>query len=46
MACLGQLELTIRDGTIVRHAFRRHPVSAASPADPRVKAELDRYAAR
>jgi 2',3'-cyclic-nucleotide 2'-phosphodiesterase (5'-nucleotidase family) len=38
MEALGQLDLTIRGGRIVDHAFTRHVLSASGPADPRVRA--------
>jgi 2',3'-cyclic-nucleotide 2'-phosphodiesterase (5'-nucleotidase family) len=45
MAGLGQLELTIRDGAVVEHTFRRHVPSSATPPDPVIQAVLDRYVA-
>jgi 2',3'-cyclic-nucleotide 2'-phosphodiesterase (5'-nucleotidase family) len=45
MAGLGQLELTVRDGRMVCHNFRRHVSTPTGPTAPAVKAVLDRYLA-
>jgi 5'-nucleotidase / UDP-sugar diphosphatase len=46
MQALGQLDLTIRHGRIVDHAFRRHVPSPSQPADPEVERVLARYPRR
>jgi hypothetical protein len=43
LQALGQLDLTVRDGEILRYRFHRHVPSAASPGDASVEAALERY---
>jgi hypothetical protein len=43
---LGQLDLTIRGGSIIGHAFQRHVPTAADPEDPAVRRVLEDYLAR
>lgn len=43
MQALGQLDLTIRNGRIVDHAFTRHIASPSGPTDQRVRAALAKY---
>ena len=43
MQALGQLDLTIRNGRIVDHAFTRHIPSRKGPTDQRVRAALAKY---
>jgi 2',3'-cyclic-nucleotide 2'-phosphodiesterase (5'-nucleotidase family) len=45
MMGLGQLELTVSDGRIVRHRFQRHVSMPTGPTAPAVKAVLERYLA-
>jgi 2',3'-cyclic-nucleotide 2'-phosphodiesterase (5'-nucleotidase family) len=43
MQALGQLDLKIRGGRIVDHAFTRHIPSPSGPIDRRVRAALAKY---
>ena len=43
MQALGQLDLTIRNGRTVDHAFTRHIPSPSGPTDQRVRAALAKY---
>ena len=40
---LGQLDLTVRDGRVVGHAYRQHRLTAEGPVDPAVAAVLAAY---
>ena len=43
MEALGELTLTVRDGRVASHAFRRHVAQDGDEADPQVEAVLARY---
>ena len=43
MQALGELTLTLRDGRVASHAFRRHVMQGRDEADPEVEAVLARY---
>jgi 2',3'-cyclic-nucleotide 2'-phosphodiesterase (5'-nucleotidase family) len=45
MSGLGQLELTIRDGRVAAHTFRRHVPTPTGPVDAAVQTVLDSYRA-
>jgi 2',3'-cyclic-nucleotide 2'-phosphodiesterase (5'-nucleotidase family) len=46
MHTVGQLDLFVRDGRVVEHAFGWHAVTAALVPQPEVAAVLERYIAK
>jgi 2',3'-cyclic-nucleotide 2'-phosphodiesterase (5'-nucleotidase family) len=43
LQALGQLDLTVHDGEVLRYRFHRHVPSAANTGDASVEAALERY---